>query len=150
MLKLLLLLPAMALCSCALSLKTERAPGVSVTDKRVFYVERHPEEDWGLHQILADEISMLGYQASAGEAGRQPSNADAIVTYNDKWWWDLSPYMLELNVRVLDANSRSLIVKTRNYRTSLFRRNPKTMARETIRATFGLPKKLTVFVPSRE
>jgi hypothetical protein len=58
--------------------------------------------------------------------------------------------MLELNVRVLDAQSRSLIVKGRSYRTSLARRNPKTMARETIRAIFGQPKKLTVWVPSRE
>jgi hypothetical protein len=121
-----------------------------VTDKRHFYVERHPEEDWGLHQILADEISLLGYKASAGEPGRQPAVADAVVTYDDKWFWDLSPYMLELNVRVLDAQSRSLIVKGRSYRTSLARRNPKTMARETIRAIFGQPKKLTVWVPSRE
>src|SRR3954469_16362961 len=136
--KLFLLLPVITLCSCATALKTERSPGTSITDKREFYVERHPDEEWGFHQILADEIALLGYKASAGEAGKQPRTADAIVTYNDKWWWDLSPYMLELNVRVLDAKSRSLIVKTRDYRTSLARRSPKTMAREAVRAVFGL------------
>jgi hypothetical protein len=148
--KILLLLPCVLLCSCVVSLKTERAPGVSVTDKHVFYVERHPKEDWGLHQMLADEIAMLGYKASAGEPGGQPPSADAIVTYDDKWWWDLSPYMLELNLHVLDARTRSMIVKTRNYRTSLARRNPRTMAKETVRATFGLPHKLSVWVPSHE
>lgn len=144
-----LLLP-LFLVSCVASLKTERIPGTSLTDKKLFYVERHPEEDWGFHQMIADEMCLMGYKAAAGEAGKAPPMADAIVTYDDKWFWDLSPYMLELNLRVLDAKTRSLIVKTRNYRSSLARRNPKTMARETLRATFGLPKQFTVWVPSHE
>jgi hypothetical protein len=144
----------LALClllsSCVTSLKTVQTPGTSLAGKKVFYVERHPEEDWGYHQMIADEMCMMGYTASAGEPYKAPANAEAIVTYDDKWHWDMSPYLLELNLRVLDPKTRSLIVKTRNYRTSLARRNPKTMAQEALRSTFGLPKKLTVWVPSKE
>jgi hypothetical protein len=137
------------LSSCT-SLKTELTPGASLAGKNLFYVERHPEEDWGFHQMIADEMCMMGHTASAGEPHQGPAGIDAIVTYDDKWSWDLSPWMYGLDLRVLDAKTRSLIVKTSNRRGSLFRRNPKQMAQETLRATFGLPKKFTVWVPSKE
>jgi len=135
--------------SCT-SLKTQRSPGASLEGKRLFYVERHPEEDWGFHQMIADEMCMMGHTATAGEPNLAPASADAIVTYDDKWSWDLSPWMYGLDLRILDARTRTLIVKTSNRRGSLFRRNPKQMAQETLRASFGLPKKLTVWVPSSE
>jgi hypothetical protein len=135
--------------SCT-SLKTERTPGASLEGKRLFYVERHPEEDWGFHQMIADEMCMMGYKASAGEPNQAPAGVDALVTYDDKWSWDLSPWMYGPDLRILDAKTRSLIVKTSNLRGSLFRRNPKQMAQENLRSTFGLPKKLTVWIPSSE
>jgi hypothetical protein len=58
--------------------------------------------------------------------------------------------MYGLDLRILDAKTRSLMVKTSNRRGSLFRRNPKQMAQETLRSSFGLPKKLTVWIPSSE
>ena len=135
--------------SCT-SLKTERTPGASIEGKRLFYVERHPEEDWGFHQVIADEMTMMGYKAAAGEPNQAPAGSDAIVTYDDKWSWDLSPWMYGLDIRILDARTRSLIVKTSNRRGSLFRRNPKQMAQEALRETFGKPRKLTVWIPSTE
>lgn len=113
-------------------------------------MERHPKEDWGFHQMIADEMCMMGHMAAAGEPNHAPAGADAIVVYDDKWSWDLSPWMYGLDLRILDAKTRSLLVKTSNRRGSLFRRNPKQMAQETLRATFGLPKKFTVWIPSSE
>jgi hypothetical protein len=142
-----LLLPLLASCT---SLKTERTPGASLEGKRLFYVERHPEEDWGFHQMIADEMSMMGHKTAAGEPNHAPAGTDAIVTYDDKWSWDLSPWMYGLDIRILDAKTRSLLVKTSNRRGSLFRRNPKQMAQEALRETFGQPRKLTVWIPSKE
>lgn len=147
---LVLVLPLL-LASCVTSLKSERAPGASsIVGKKLFYVERHPEEKWGFHQTIADEMSMMGYKAAAGEPHQAPAGTDAIVTYDDKWYWDLSPYMYQLDLRILDPKDRSLLVKTVNLRTSLARRNPKQMAQEALRETFGQPRKLTVWIPSKE
>jgi hypothetical protein len=144
------LLPILLSSCVQTTLETEHAPGASLRGKRLFYVERHPDEDWGFHQTIADEITMMGYKASAGEPNQGPAGVDAIVTYVDKWHWDVSPYMFSLDLRILDPKTRSLLVKTRNVRPSLVRRNPKQMAQENLRSTFGLPEQSTVWIPSTE
>jgi hypothetical protein len=63
------------------------------------------------------------------------------VIYDDKWHWDITMYLLSLDLRVLDPNTRSLVAKATTYRPSLQRRSPKTMARETLQALFGGLKK---------
>lgn len=148
--RLFLLIIPILLSSCVASLKTEHTPGASLKGRDLFYVERHPDEDWGYHRMIADEMCMMGYKASAGEANQAPAGVDGIVTYDDKWTWDLSPYLYELELRILDPKDRTLLVKTRNVRSSLVRNNPKQMAQGALRSTFGLPAKLTVWVPSKE
>ena len=138
-LRLLAVALALLLSNCAY-LKTETVAGQSLNTKKSFYVERHPKEDWNFHQMIADEIAFRGYTASAGEPGHAPAAVDAIVTYNDRWYWDMSPYLLQLDIRILDAKTRSLIASGTSYRPSLQRKSPKNMAKETVGVIFGSVK----------
>ncbi len=140
MIKILAAVGLLGMCSCA-SIKTERTPGESLSGKKTFYVERLEGEESGLHRVIADELSLLGFAASAGEKGQGPQKVDALVTYWDKWFWDITPYLLQLDIRVIDPKTRNLIAKGTSYRPSMQRRSPKEMAKETLNAIFEKSEK---------
>lgn len=134
--KIIVITAVFGMTSCA-SIKTERTQGESLIGKKTFYVERLDGEESGLHRVIADELSLLGFAASAGEEGRAPQKVDALVTYWDKWFWDITPYLLQLDIRIIDPKTRNLIAKGTSYRPSLQRRSPKEMVKETLNAIFA-------------
>jgi len=61
---------------------------------------------------------------------------DAIVTYVDRWMWDLTMYMIRLNIQVRDGKSRAILASAESYRPSLERRSTEDMVAETLDAIF--------------
>jgi hypothetical protein len=58
-----------------------------------------PRDKDNLHQMMSDSLSMRGYRSTAGP--ELPSyTTDAVITYVDKWMWDMTLYLLELTVTV--------------------------------------------------
>jgi hypothetical protein len=78
----------------------------------------------------------MGMQATAGEAGRTPADVDAIVTYQDKWTWDITMYMIELNVQIRKPKSEITIASGHSLRTSLARKSPPEMVEEVLTDIF--------------
>jgi hypothetical protein len=130
---------ALLLSNCAMR-RVDPVAGQSLKGKQSFFVERHPKEDWNFHQMIADEIAFMGFTASAGEAGQAPAGVDAIVNYDDHWSWDITPWMYMLEISILDARTRNLIISGTSARGSLERRSPTTMAKETLGVIFGTVK----------
>ena len=81
---------------------------------------------------ITDEISLLGYDVSKGKKEEIPEDTKAIVSYTDGWYWDMSMYMLSLEMIVREKATNDYIAESFVERTSLIRKNTKEMAREAL------------------
>jgi hypothetical protein len=93
----------------------------------------------GINVQFANQLAVLGYQVTTGEATAVPADADAVLTYQDKWMWDLTMYMVELNAQLRNPRNDMILANARSFRPSLQRKSPPEMVKEVLGIL--LPKK---------
>jgi hypothetical protein len=86
-----------------------RAPG------RSFAVLHQPADERGLDRKIASSLNARGLDAVTGE----PGSADYIVSYIDRWYWDMRMYLIDLRIDVREAETNILLATARSYQTSL-------------------------------
>jgi len=81
--------------------------------------------------LIADKLRSKGITVTTGT---EPpvSNVEAVVTYIDKWMWDITMYMLELTITIRDPKTDFPIASGNSFHTSLTRLSPKDMVNEVI------------------
>lgn len=126
------LLIATLISGCATSLNSTLAPGASFDDLGKTFVVRFEPDKRQLNSIIADQLTLMGQPAIAGEREEIPRDIDTLVTYQDNWRWDVTNYMLRINIQFRDGKNKALIVTGESYRTSLVRRSPEEMIKETL------------------
>lgn len=99
-------------------------------------MERLPSDERGIEKLIAEQLTAMGIQASYGDAAAEDGAFDAIITYQDKWFWDITMYMLELRVQVLNPQTRFVLASGFTYRTSLARKSPPEMVKEVLNEIF--------------
>jgi hypothetical protein len=72
-------------------------PAANLSALKTMYVKKIPAEDGGTNELIADKLRSKGITVTTGE-GTPPDSVDAVVTYVDKWMWDITMYMLELTI----------------------------------------------------
>lgn len=112
------------------------APGADLSAVKKVHVVRSSSDDRGIDRVIAEQITLLGRTATHGAQNQAPGDADAIVTYQDKWMWDITMYMIELNIQVRDPRSEVALASGHSLRTSLARRSPPEMAKEVLSDLF--------------
>ncbi len=117
------------------------APGVEFTQLKKFYVVKLGPDERGVNRLIKDQLITMGYDATTGAENRPPNDVDAVVTYRDKWWWDITTYMLELTITFRDHNTQRMLATGNSYHTSLSRRSPEEMVREVLTNIFEESRK---------
>jgi hypothetical protein len=84
-----------------------------------YYVENHGNDERNLEQIIASEFEQRGIRVSSGTTTERPADANYIVSYIDKWYWDMRTYLLELNIKVTEAATGAVVAESRSYQDSL-------------------------------
>lgn len=131
--KLVLVLVFVSMSGCAVNRATGSFdPEMDLTQAEVFYVERFGPDNRGLEKIIADNLNVRGYTASYGEQGLAPDDTTVLVTYVDKWMWDITMYMIELTVTFRDPDTGAAIGSGNSYHTSLTRLTPEQMINEVL------------------
>lgn len=131
--KLFLVIVCVSLSGCAINRATGTFdPSMDMDQQDVFYVERFAPDKRELNKIIADNISARGYKATFGPAGEAPDDATIVVTYVDKWMWDITMYMIELTVTFRDPATGAAIGSGNSYHTSLTRLSPEEMIDEVL------------------
>ncbi|MCJ7558380.1 MAG: hypothetical protein MUP90_15915 [Gammaproteobacteria bacterium] len=131
--KFLLVMSGLMLGGCAINRDTANFdPNKDVVATDVFYVERFEPDQRHLNQTIADKISVRGYEVTAGETGQAPANTTVLVTYVDKWQWDITNYLIELTMTFRDPVSGAAIASGNSYHTSLSRLSPEEMIDEVL------------------
>jgi hypothetical protein len=128
----------LVLGSCATSLKADIAPKADLDNLGKIYVVRFEPDKRGLNKIFAEELKALGYNARAGESESQPKDTDTLVTYQDHWMWDITNYMISIDVQFYSVKKGKLIANIHNMRTSLVRKTPRGMIRGALFELFGI------------
>jgi len=113
---LLLVLPFLSACS---TLDTKKESKVNLAAYQHIFVEHLLSDGNGVDQILARELRGLGYDATSGPITMLPDNAEVVVAYEDRWTFDFTNYMIELDLIVRTARTDHRLATVHYRRPSL-------------------------------
>lgn len=123
---------------CAVNkMEAQLYPGKSLEGRDTYYVVRLDADENSVNQLIADRLNATGKTASTGPADATPEGVDVVVTYVDKWMWDITMYMLELTVVMREPGSDFPIAKGYSMHTSLTRKSPEEMVEEVLTNIFN-------------
>lgn len=107
-------------------------PGRDIQTSDVFFVERTDDERRDLGQLIADNLSARGMTAKLGNGGSMPHETTILVTYKDRWSWDITMFLIEMSITLRDPLTREAFAIGTSYHTSMSRLNPVEMVEEII------------------
>ncbi len=126
---------AIGFTACVSNLESKKTPGADLSSLKTFYVQRPAGEGRGVERLITDRLIQMGLVASYGSDG-PATPVDAIVTYKDQWWWDLSWYMIQLDVQIRDAQTTMILANGQSIRSSLVRKSSDEMVDEVLTELF--------------
>ena len=121
---------------CINQLNSNVTPGTKLADMKKIYVVHLAADSRGIDKLFVDHLKAMGRDASAGEENAIPADADAVVTYQDKWMWDITMYMIQLDVQVRDPKTNVAVATAHAMHTSLTRKSPPEMVDEVLKEIF--------------
>ncbi|SDY91931.1 hypothetical protein SAMN04515617_13013 [Collimonas sp. OK242] len=122
-----------SLSGCAINRATASVtPGVDLKAMRTFYVVKSPKDENNVDQLIKDYLVKKGYSVTTGPELIPPYQADGVVTYIDKWFWDITMYMIELTINVRQPSNNFPVAVGNSYHTSLTRESPPQMVNEVM------------------
>lgn len=117
---------------CAINRATATVePDAKLESIKSVYVVKQPADERGVDKLLVDNLRQRGLTVATG-AAKPAGGYDALVTYVDKWMWDITMYMLELTVTFRDPKTEFPLAVGNSYHTSLTRLEPPKMVDEVI------------------
>jgi len=99
---------------------------------KVFYVKKYEEDTRDTNLLITNKLEGMGFEVS-----ENVSDVDALITYVDKWWWDITMYMLELTVTIRDPKTDFPLASGHSLHTSLTRKSPEDMVDEVLTNIFS-------------
>lgn len=116
---------------CAVNRATATAdPTAKLDTLKTMHVKKADKDERNIDALIADKLRKSGYTVTTG--AQAPARIDALVTYVDKWMWDITMYMLELTVVVRDPKNDFPLATGNSYHTSLTRKSPVEMVDEVV------------------
>ncbi len=105
-------------------------PSANLLSMKTMYVKKVADDD-NTYALIADKLRTKGVVVTTGSEAA-PAGVDAVVTYIDKWMWDITMYMLELTITIRDPKTDFPLATGNSFHTSLTRLSPKEMVNEVI------------------
>lgn len=130
-----LLLAAVAVSVFASGCAVNRAtatvdPSANLDKLRVVQVRKLEGEDGTLQKLISGNLRKRGFEVT--EEAKPPEPVDAVVTYVDKWMWDITMYMIELTITLRDPQTDFPLATGNSFHTSLTRKSPPEMVDEVL------------------
>jgi hypothetical protein len=96
------------------------------------YVVKFPKDERGINQLIVADLKRRGVHATTGTEQEKPASVKTYITYKDNWMWDITMYMLRLEIKVHDAKTNALLSTAMSERTSAVRKSPAGMIDEVL------------------
>ena len=121
-----------ALNGCAVNRATSSLDQTTdLSQLKTFYVEKNEEDEKGTDILIKEKLEDFGFSVKETR-----TDVDAIVTYVDKWFWDITFYMLELTVTLREPKTDFPLATGNSYHTSLTRKSQEGMVDEVLTNIF--------------
>ncbi|HJV72227.1 hypothetical protein [Ideonella sp.] len=121
-----------ATTGCAVNRATANVmPDADLGKVKSLYVVKDPKDERGIDELIKKNLAKRGYQVEGGLEQAPPYKADAVVTYLDKWMWDITMYMIELTITVRNPQNFPM-ASGNSLHTSLTRKSPDEMVDEVL------------------
>ena len=104
--------------------------GADLSKVKTLYIVHSTDSKHDVDKDLKTAFEKRGYAVTTGPALTPPYPQDAVVTYTDKWMWDLTMYMIELTVTVRSPVNDYPLATAHSMHTSLTRKSQAEMADE--------------------
>jgi hypothetical protein len=122
----------LALTGCAVNRAGATVdPTARLDTLKTFHVKHLPADGRGIDQLIATNLRSRGYSVTT-DGQVKPELVDAVVTYEDRWMWDITMYMVELTVVLRDPPSDFGLATGNSFHTSLSRKSPTAMVDEVV------------------
>jgi hypothetical protein len=131
---LLVLTSLLAACS---SLSVQQQAGANLTRFKKIYIEHRLADGRGVDQLITQELSRLGYDASSGPLTMTPPDTEAVLTYVDEWNWDFTLYLIDLEVQIRDARSGQVLATAHYDHPAMGGKSPAGMVKAAIDPLFA-------------
>ena len=79
-----------------------------------FFVERQPNDTRNLDAVLEESLRAHGVTIT-----RDRAQADFVVTYEDRWMWDMRMYLRDFSIEVRDAKTELVVGSGKSHQDSL-------------------------------
>lgn len=133
-------LGALALTGCASQSKSMLSPGTDLSTIKTVYVVKQPKDTKNIDDLIKTNLEKRGFTVIKGPESTSPYPADAALTYADRWFWDITMYMIELTVNLRDPKSGFPLAMGNAMHTSLNRKSPEGMVDEVVTNMLTAPK----------
>ncbi|MBN2427446.1 MAG: hypothetical protein JXK94_03820 [Deltaproteobacteria bacterium] len=117
--------------------RAAKLPGAEIKEKPKFFVLSLEGDKRNIALVISDELEAMGYESDSGLKSWMPPDTDVLVTFEDRWFWDMANYMIRLNMEFRDPVTEYPLVVGESLRTSLARKSPPEMAREVLTGMFA-------------
>ncbi len=135
--RLALALAALAMLAGCATLDVDSGDPERLAAAERFYVEKLPADERGIEHVVAQELRAMNYDATSGPRRDALDNVDVLVTYQDRWAWDITMYMRRLDIQFRDPETREAWATGTAERGSLNRKQPGEFAREILEPMTG-------------
>lgn len=131
-------------CSKAI-VRSDSDPNSDLSAINSIYVRKLPADERGIEKVIENKLNEFGFRATSGVGVDPREKVDVIISYEDRWMWDITMYMLEIDINLHDPKTDFILASGSSYRTSLVRKSPEEMVGEVLREIFegvvSLPEK---------
>ena len=131
-----LLVICLALASCAIDVGGYITPDSNLNKQANYYIFHSTRDERGLHELLRKNMEMRGYNVSSGSEDDLQENIDYVLRYGGQWQWDVTWYLLNLDIKIYHSETRLLAASAHSLRTSLVRRSSEGVVSETLDQIF--------------
>jgi len=112
----LILFALLGLVTGCASVSSWKDPKVQLQQRKQFYVESELADGHNLHVTIAEDLRAMGYNATSGFLTMMPKDADTIVSFQSRWTWDFSTYLIELDMQIRDAKTGKILATVSHHR----------------------------------
>ncbi|MEE3327955.1 MAG: hypothetical protein VX252_11520 [Myxococcota bacterium] len=84
-----------------------------------FYVEQHAADNRNIDQIIVEAFRSRAVQATGGPPSGAPPNVNFLVTYEDRWAWDMRTYLRMIQIDVREPGTGAIVATSQSHQDSL-------------------------------
>jgi hypothetical protein len=112
-------------------------PNVELSVYQSFFVVEEEDDRREVGRTIAGELANMGFDTSIGNISEVSDSIEVLVRYDAKWSWDITFYLLSLNIRFLDASSHAPLATATSEHSSISRKTKKGMTEEVLGNIFN-------------